>query len=223
MMKPTPLLKRSPLSGLYRRYPAQLVEVAGWQMAQHFGNPEQELQQLQTASVLVDWSHLGKIAISGSGAMATLGKQRSLPTPFPPLTAIENAAGAMLRLTPNDWMVLLNPGETATFLAEIDSTAATVMDATGALGCFALAGPSRSTVLERSTALNLRPDQAPPGSVCQTTLHTIRCTLYRRPDLDLILHPRSLSESLFEALLDVGIGVGLLPSGLGILPIHWTP
>jgi heterotetrameric sarcosine oxidase gamma subunit len=155
--------------------------------------------------------------------MKLLDQQRSLPTPFHPLTAAVDVAGAILRLTPNDWMVLLNPGETTDFLAEINSTAATVIDVTGALGCFALAGPNRMAVLERSTALNLRTDHAPPGSVRQTTIHTIRCTLYRRPELDLILHPRSFSESLFEALLDVGMGVGLLPTGLGTLPIYWIP
>lgn len=59
----------------------------------------------------------------------------------------------------------------------------------------------------------------PVMAVAQTTVHTIRCTLWRRQALEVSVHPRSLSESLFQALVDVGMGVGLVPSGIVTLPV----
>jgi hypothetical protein len=49
----------------------------------------------------------------------------------------------------------------------------------------------------------------------------VRCTLYRTAGLEILLHSRNLSESLFEALLDVGIGVGLLPAGIEAVPVRF--
>ena len=38
--------KTSPLSGIYRNYPVKLSEVSGWQIAESFGNEENELKHL---------------------------------------------------------------------------------------------------------------------------------------------------------------------------------
>ena len=95
------------------------------------------------------------------------------------------------------------------------------MGPSGALGCLALGGAQRDLVIERSTAMNLRRDRQGSGSVMQTTFHMINCTLLRTANLDILLHSRDLSESLFAALWDVGKGVGLTISGIATIPVSF--
>lgn len=221
MTSAIPLLKHSPLSGIYRQYPVHLTEQQGWQMADHFGKPDQEQRQLEQGAVLVDWSHLGKISVSGQLAAQTLERLWPGAGEIAPLTTIREGDRVALRLTANDYLLLTRPGMEMTWLNQIDPSVVTTINQTGAMGCFVLAGPRRDEVLERSTAMDLRRDRVVPGAVIQTTVHTIRCTLYRTSAWEIIVHPRSLSESLFVALMDVGMGVGLMPAGLTTLPVQF--
>lgn len=214
-----PLLKTSPLSGVYRHYPTQLETTAGWQIALHFGNPEGEHQALETGTVLVDWSHLGKVSLSGREAAQWVEGLVPGAASIAPQNSLKAAGMVALRLTANDYLVLCPPAEVANSLTALAAAPVAVLDQSGALGCVVLAGPRRDEVLERSTAVNLSRHQVPPGAVIQSTIHTIRCTLYRTPTLEVILHPRSLSESLFNALMDVGVGVGLVPGGIVTVPL----
>lgn len=222
MVLPT-LTKHSPLSGIYRAYSATLINQQGWQIAEHFGNLPAEKHSLQTGSVLADWSHIGKISLSGQQAAHAAEMLCAGASSISPLTSVSTADVAVLRLTANDYLLLCQVGRELSFLDQLDGDRTrnriTVINQTGAMGCLALAGQRRDEVLERSTAMDLRRDRLVDGSVIQTTIHTIRCTLYRTSQLDVIVHPRSLSESLFDALLDVGFGVGLVPTGLAIVPV----
>ncbi len=213
------LTKHSPLQDIYPQYAAQTTLVEGWSIAAHFGQPQQEVQHGQAGALLADWSHISKVSISGVAAAAHMECHYLGAGAIAPLTAYHTPTAAILRLTANDYMVLSDAGAEAHLLDSLTAPNLTVINQTGALGCFVLAGSQRDQVLERSTAMNLRRDTVLPGSVLQTTLHTMRCTLYRTPDWEMILHPRSLSVSLFEALIDVGIGVGLRPTGIAVLPV----
>lgn len=220
-----PLLKHSPLSTLYRQFSIEPTVVAGWHMAAHFGNLKKERHHLETGAVMADWSHIGKIALSCrtfAAKTTQLIKEatEAEPRPIAPLRGYVEGDRLILRLTTSDLLLLCPPGQEATLLDKLNSSQFTITNQTGAMGCFALAGPRRDEVLERSTAMDLRRDRVQSGAVVQTTVHTIRCTLYRTDSLDILLHPRSLSESLFDALLDVGIGVGLAPTGLSVLPVQ---
>lgn len=221
------LYKASPLSGVYRQFPVQLINVQGWQIAEHFGNPERERQCLQEGAVLADWSHIGKISLSGPQAAAYAERLCEGAESIAPLSSVGTSERVALRLTANDYLLLCQPGLEASLLDLLeaerqDGDRAAVINQTGASGCFALAGPRRDEILERSTAMNLRRDRVLPGAVIQTTVHTIRCTFYRTENVEILVHPRSLSESLFEALMDVGFGVGLLPTGVGVLPVTFA-
>ena len=46
-------------------------------------------------------------------------------------------------------------------------------------------------------------------------------TLYRTKNFEIIVHPRNLSESLFNSIMDVGIGVGLIPTGISTVPVSF--
>lgn len=217
------LLKHSPLSGVYRNFPTQLIQIEEWQMAAHFGNPERERRQRDGGAVLADWSHIGKISLAGgaiaNGIEGLIGAAEM--GAIAPLSSRAEADQVLCRLTPNDVLLLCQAGQESVWLEAVKASPISVINQTGAMGCFALGGPRRDEVLERSTAMDLRRDRVGTGSVVQTTVHTIRCTIYRTETLDILVHPRSLSESLFTALMDVGMAVGLMPTGLEVLPVRF--
>ena len=67
----------------------------------------------------------------------------------------------------------------------------------------------------------MRRDKVLPGSVLQSSIHTINMTFFRTKNFEIIVHPRNLSESLYNSLIDVGIGVGLIPGGVSIVPVSF--
>ena len=215
------MIKTSPLSGIYRNHPVNMIEVSGWHIAGNFGDTEREQENLKKGAVLVDWSHIGKISLSRGNASAAAEKALKGSSKIEPLNSIADSEIAVLRLTNNDYLILCNPDMEKNVLEKIDSKVTTVTNQSGSNGCLVLGGPRRDEVLERSTAVDLRRDRGVAGAVIQSSIHTINMTLYRTNNLDIIVHPRNLTESLYDALMDVGIGVGLVPAGIETIPVSF--
>jgi heterotetrameric sarcosine oxidase gamma subunit len=215
------VIKTSPLSGIYRNHPVKLTEVSGWEIAKNFGNDERELIHLSQGSVLVDWSHIGKISFSGGDAAKAAEQVFSGASEIGPLKSSSNQDMAVLCLTRNDYLILCQSGMETALLGKIDHKITTVINQTGSQGCLVLGGPRRDEVLQRSTAMDLRRDRVVAGSVIQSSIHTVGMTLYRTKNFDIMVHPRNLSESLYDALMDVGIGVGLVPCGISTVPVSF--
>ncbi|MDP6308456.1 MAG: hypothetical protein QGI53_08100 [SAR324 cluster bacterium] len=215
------MIKTSPLSGIYRNHPVKLTEVSGWEIAKNFGNDERELIHLSQESVLVDWSHIGKISFSGGDAAKAAEQVFSGASEIEPLKSSSNQDMAVLCLTRNDYLILCQSGMETALLGKIDHKITTVTNQTGSQGCLVLGGPRRDEVLQRSTAMDLRRDRVVAGSVIQSSIHTVGMTLYRTKNFDIMVHPRNLSESLYDALIDVGIGVGLVPCGISTVPVSF--
>ncbi len=215
------MIKTSPLSGIYRNLTVELTEVSGWQIAEHFGDVEREARHLEQECVLGDWSHVGKISLSGGDAAQTAEKIFPGASELSPLKVGSNSELAVMRLTKNDYMILCQPGQETDIIGKLDTEKTTVIDQTGAQGCLVLGGPRRDEVLERSTALDLRRDKVTKGSVLQSSIHTCGMTLYRTQNFDIMLHSRNLSESLYDALMDVGMEAGLVPAGIKTIPVSF--
>ena len=215
------MIKTSPLSGIYRNHSVKLTEVSGWQIAEHFGDEERDKKNLLHDCVLVDWSHIGKISLSLGNAAKAAKQVFPEASELEPLKTLSNPDTAVLRLTQNDYFILCEPGTETDLLKKLDSEITTITDQTGSQGCLVLGGPRRNEVLERSTAVDLRRDRVTAGSVIQSSIHTINMTLYRTKNFEIIIHPRHLSESLYDALMDVGIGVGLVPAGIATVPVSF--
>ena len=218
-MTPQPLRKTSPLHGLHRELGATCGDIAGWWMAEHFGNPAADAEALRSGALLVDWSHVGKLSLRGRHAAAEAAKLHRDAPGLPPLRTALAPGLAVLRLTSDEFRVLTLPGQETAALAALDEANIAAVNQTGALSCLVLAGPRRDEVLERSTAMDLRRDRAGPGTVLQTSIHSITCILWRTARREVLLVERDYAQSLFEALLDVGQGVGLRPAGLATLPV----
>ena len=98
---------------------------------------------------------------------------------------------------------------------------AATIDLSGGLGALYLGGARLEEVIERSSAMNLQAAVLPPGAVVQTTVHVIPCTVFRLVDGYLFLQGRDYTQSLCDAFMDIGKGVGLVAAGLDCVPVHW--
>jgi len=211
------LIKQSAIAALFRSQGARIGEVSGWQVAEHFGNPENEKQHLQESSILVDWSHIDKISLRGHEAVKEIVKTYPSAGDMKPLQTCATGEQMILRLMDDEFLILDQPGKANADL--FDGNRVSVINQSGSLACLVLAGPQRDEVVLRSSAMNTRRDVFAPGRVVQTTVHGIGCIYYRTETLDLFLPMRDFAQSLYEAFLDVGKGVGLIPAGITTLPV----
>lgn len=214
----TRLLKRTPLSGVYRALGVSLTNVAGWELAEHFGDPDREKQALESACVLVDWSHAGKIHLRGREAVREAAKIVGGDGAPGLLEAHAGGGCVLLRLAEDEALLLCEPGQEEHVLSRLDETRTAIVNRSGGYGALLLSGPRRGEVMERSCALDLRPDVVGEGRVFQTGVHFIPCTIYCAPGAYLLVQRRDFTQSLYEALLDVGRSVGLVPAGTGCVP-----
>ena len=104
------MLKTSPLSGIYRNHSVKLTEVSGWQIAEDFGDKERESQHLHKDSVLIDWSHIGKISLSKGDAPKAAEQVFNGTSKLEPLTSAAKQDIVVLCLTRNDYLILCQPG-----------------------------------------------------------------------------------------------------------------
>ena len=215
----TTLVKRSPLAAVYRARGAAIRDIDGWEMAVHFDDREAERRALAEGSVLVDWSHIGKIEIRGRDAAAQAERLRPGADDLTPLQAAGDEDLALLRFAPDEFLVLCKNAHLDRAMSQLEEGSSAVCDYSGALGALLLGGPRRDEVIERSAAMDLSARAFTPGGVVQTTVHTIPCTVYRGADWDLYLQTRDYTESLYDAFMDVGRNVGLVAAGLACVPV----
>ncbi|MBF0277409.1 MAG: hypothetical protein HQM13_06460 [SAR324 cluster bacterium] len=214
--------KLSPLDEAYQRNAAHFLAEEGWSIPEHCGNPEKERAQLETGSVLVDWSHIGKITLRGNHAEDSASRLDSRAASLKPQQSCSTDDWAVLRLTGDEFMILCKSGKENAILASVEGDDLSILNHGGGLGCLVLGGKGRDEVIERSSAMNLRRDIVPAGTVVQTSIHMVPCTIFRTSSLEILIHTRDFSESLFDALMDVGHGVGLIPSGVATLPVSFS-
>lgn len=214
------LAKRSPLAPVFRSANARMHQVAGWEVALGLGEAESEKAALKEGSVLVDWSHIGKISVRGAGAVAQVSKIDGAASSVQPLTSVVYDGGVILRLTADEYLVLCEPGSVPDWIAKMGEQDTATIDLSGGLGALFLGGARQEEVMERSSAMNLQAAVLRPGAVVQTTVHLIPCTIFRLVDGYLFLQGRDYTQSLFDALMDIGKGVGLVAAGLDCVPVH---
>ena len=211
----TTLLKQTPLHDLLQTQRAIWETRDGWQVAARVLSPEREREGLASGSTLTDWSHVCVVTVRGRGASRCVNLMHEGADEQTILEWRAHAGLLVARLT-SDEFLLVSERQRPLPSPREDCDA---WSQGGGMACLDLAGPRRNEVWERSTFANLRDDLCGPGRVTQTTVHGIRCTILRGGQRDLLLCNRDLAISLYEALLDVGEGVGLVPAGLQTCPV----
>lgn len=216
-----PLLKNSPLSGVYEKTGASLTEINGWMMASAFSGKAAESKALEDACVLGDWSHIGKITVSGANAGKTINSIFPKAKNLGLEKAWTDGKTAVLRHLRDSFTILCQTGGETDLAEKFSGKGCTFINQTGGNGCLVLAGAKRDGVMARSSAMNLRRDKYPAGSVIQSGIHAITATIYRTESKEIILCARPYCESLCAGFQDVGKGQGLVMAGLDSLPVFF--
>ena len=137
------LIKNSPLSGIYRRHSVNTVEVSGWLMADDFGNPEKEQKHLQEQCVIADWSHLGKISLSGAKASSDAEKMIKGASKIKVLNTLSDQTSVAFRLTQNDYLLLTGSGNEESLLDKVEKTSEHPDQSNRGDGVFCPGGPEK--------------------------------------------------------------------------------
>jgi aminomethyltransferase len=226
-----PGLRRTPLYEVHKRLSARMVEFAGFEMPVHYSSIVKEHTAVREAAGLFDVSHMGQIQLDGPGAVAAAEKLLSRPVASLAVGRIRygllcNEEGGVV-----DDVTFYRMAEDSVFLcvnaanvekdwrwivrhAGADATPRNLSEQTGML---ALQGPASAAVLDRvggRAAGELR-RYAFTHLELNGAPTIVSRTGYTGSDGFEIYVGAGHLVRIFEALLDAGKPLGLVPAGLG--------
>lgn len=226
-------MKRTPLFEGHRVAGGRLVDFAGWEMPMQYTGVVDEYHAVRAAAGLFDVSHMGRIVVSGEGALSFL--QRVTTNNVAKLGVLEshysmvcNEAGGIkddifvYRMRPQEYLLCVNASNREKIAAWLSTqvsgaTGVILHDRSAELAQLALQGPASRTILSsmgiaRIEAMKLR------GCLEAHLLGApalITRTGYTG-ELGYELYvPSDHALAIWNELLTVGKLVGLKPAGLG--------
>lgn len=225
---------RTALDAEHRALGAQMERLGGWWRPWHYGDTEAEYRAVRDAVSLCDVSTLGKMQVSGPGALALL--EHLYPVPIASLkpgrsryVLLLDERGYVL----DDGMVSRD-GETR-FTLTFTSGGSTVaelwvrdwaeslgvdvrlMNQTQALGAINITGPKATTLLKRAGV------ETPPAFLHHATARVagVPCRVFRLSFTGEVSyelhHDVAHSLELWRALMALGADLGIRPHGLEAL------
>lgn len=188
-------IARGPLLELHRAAGAKIATEGAWQIASEYPREPD-----RAANVLVDLAHWTNHEINGPQTEQLL---RSLCGADVPLRAIHVQGNRhAYRLTP-----------TRAIVFNADQPPEGAIDVTGGWATLALSGSDGEAILNKVTAVDLRPKTLPVGSCCQGPIFGVN-TLFGRYANHILLHVCPDSAQFFwEVLADAGQEFNLQPAG----------
>jgi heterotetrameric sarcosine oxidase gamma subunit len=217
---PDPPLASSPLEPWLREAGAQFTERDGWRVAIAFGAPTEEIEALTAGVGVLDRSHQGTLELQGTPE--ALGSLLSAVVPGGPPGAGETTEldGALLWLaSPDRALALCESTEIATLRGLLESVCGAsphcgLVDLTAGFAGIELRGPRARALLERLTAIDVRPGSLPVGGVRAGAVAEVPATLLRpAADVFLMLIGAQEAPDAWEIILDAGAPLGARPVG----------
>ncbi len=227
-------MKQTALHPFHSRYASKMTEFQGWQLPANFSDPSDEYHAVRTAAGLFDVGFLGRIEAAGAGAEALL--QTLFTRNVTKLTEgsaqyglLCNESGLIVdnvllfRLIPSQpgkrFLVTTNAvctDKVLTWLKQRAGKDVQVTDLSGTLAQFALQGPRADAVLEALAGEHIkkiRQKQAKTMTLKDVTVTVSRTGFTGERGYELFL-PAEKAEALWNALLEIGKGSGLVPCGM---------
>jgi heterotetrameric sarcosine oxidase gamma subunit len=192
----------SPLEPFAAAAGARFGERDGWRVVTDYGDPEAEATARREGVTVSDRSALGKLELQGAPEAVT--------------EAIDGAGDAALvwRSSPDRAVVVCEPGDRAGLLDRLEAPGVTLVDQTAGLAAIELAGPRARDLLERLTALDVRPAAFPAGTVIAGVVARVPAALARTGDDEyLVLVASPQAPDAWQMAIDVGAPLGLRPAG----------
>lgn len=224
-------LKRTPLYERHRALGGKLVEFGGWEMPVQYSGLTEEHLAVRNRAGLFDVSHMGEIRVKGPRAFElvqrlTCNDVGALDDGKVQYSAFLTEAGTFVddlltyRLAAEDYLLVVNAGNTPKDVEWAASHAidgAAVTDESTAWAQIAIQGPRAEEILQKLTDL-------PLSSILyyrfrwakvQEVESIVSRTGYTGEDGFEIYLPSEHAPRVWDALVEVGRPVGLLPAGLG--------
>jgi aminomethyltransferase len=226
-------LRTTPLHARHRALGARMVPYAGWEMPVEYSGITNEHMAVRTRAGIFDVSHMGEIEIAGKGALAAVQRISSndasrLAVGQAHYAGLLTEQGTFLddmlvyRVAPSHFMLVVNAANTAKDVAWISqqvaaSGDAAVVDSSARYALISVQGPAAREVLQPLTAVELgeiRYYWFSYGEVAAARVIISR-TGYTGEDGFEIFVPPAMADRVWQALLESGRSVDILPCGLG--------
>jgi aminomethyltransferase len=237
-------LKKTPLNATHRALKAKMVDFGGWDMPVEYPPTGDGLcvgligehMAVRTAVGLFDVSHMGEIQFRGPGALAavqhlTMNDASRLKDGQAHYSALLTPQGTFVddilvhRLSPNDYLLVVNAGTTGSDMAWIRQNAARfpsihIADYSAYYSQLALQGPKALATLQKLTKTDLGAIKNywfTWGTVAGIPNVMIARTGYSGEDGFEIYLPADepTSVKMWNELLSAGEEFGIRPCGLG--------
>jgi aminomethyltransferase len=226
-------LKKTPLHARHRALGARMVEFGGWDMPVEYTGIVDEHMAVRTRAGLFDVSHMGEIEVAGADALKavqhiTSNDASRLATNQAQYSALTTPQGTFVddvltyRLADDHFMLVVNASNIIKDFNWISQGIQGVGDAVAVntssrYALMALQGPVAREVLQTLTGVDLfgiKYYWFSTGEVAGVRV-TISRTGYTGEDGFEVFVPPNAAERVWDAILQAGLGAGVVPAGLG--------
>jgi aminomethyltransferase len=226
-------LKKTPLHARHRASGAKMVPFGGWDMPLEYSGIADEHMAVRTRAGLFDVSHMGEIEIAGSDALAAVQRLSSndastLQTGQAQYSGLLTPRGTFVddvlvyRLAPQHFLIVVNAGNIEADYAWIQDAIkgvgdVLVVNASSRYALLAVQGPAALDVLQPLTGIDLRGMRYywfAHGEVANIRA-TVSRTGYTGEDGFEVFVPPQSADRVWQAILEAGREVDLIPAGLG--------
>lgn len=213
---------RSPMERQARAAGARFDVRDGWEVAAGYSSPEQEAEALRSAAGWADTSHLGKLELQTEPqAVRSLVAEATDGARFELGQAQRVNGSWWCPLAPSRLLVICDPSALAHargLLEGATAAPASLVDVTTAFAALTIAGPVARELFARFCALDLRPDNAPPGAVRPGSVaRQPGLVLYEGHDRFLMLFGWAVAEYMWRQVQEAGRHLGAIPVGVDAL------
>ncbi len=223
--------KKTPLYDAHRKLNARIVPFHGWLLPIQYTSIIEEHNATRTKAGLFDISHLGKVEVTGRGALEFLqllftndiNKADSLKIVYSPLC---DKNGGILddafiyNLSKDRYLLIVNA---ATFEKDLawfhsnNSHRVDIKDINDSYGGIAIQGPASAGILQNICEADLKALKR--RRFCETKVDGFPCLLSRsgytgEDGFELFIASED-TEKVWGDLINIGKPYGLLPAGLG--------
>jgi aminomethyltransferase len=227
-------LKHTPLHAAHLALGARMVPFGGWDMPVEYSGITAEHMAVRTAAGLFDVSHMGEVELAGAGALDAVQHIASndasrLQVGQIQYSALTTPEGTFVddllvyRFGPSHYLLVINAGNIDKDVPWITARAreaapeVAVVNSSDRYALVALQGPLAERILQGLTAIDLATIKYywfSHGEIAGVR-GTVSRTGYTGEDGFEVMVPAAMAPRVWEALLDAGRPLGLIPCGLG--------
>jgi aminomethyltransferase len=231
MSAPEGPLKQTPLNAVHRRLGAKMVPFGGWDMPVQYRGILEEHKAVRGAAGLFDVSHMGEVEFRGPAALVELQRLTSndasrLQVGQVQYSALTTEAGTFVddltvyKFADDRYLVTVNASnidKDVAWMRDHTRGNAEVRNLSDETALIAVQGPKALEILQKLTPLDLSGVKYywfAQGTVLGQDAVVSRTGYTGEDGFEVYVNPRH-AAALWNALLEVGTPLGLLPCGLG--------